>query len=61
MSEFFTSINSILEAMLFFDILFGLVEGTTIPFLVAWLIIGGVYLTFKMNFVGFKYFKHAYL
>ncbi|MBT3280078.1 MAG: alanine:cation symporter family protein [Campylobacteraceae bacterium] len=60
MSEFFTSINSILEAMLFFDILFGLVEGTTIPFLVAWLIIGGVYLTFKMNFVGFKYFKHAY-
>ncbi len=60
MGEFFTAINGILEAVLFFDILFGQVEGTSIPFLVAWLIAGGVYLTFKMNFVGLRYFKHSY-
>ncbi|MDF1875083.1 alanine:cation symporter family protein [Sulfurimonas sp. SAG-AH-194-I05] len=60
MSEFFVVINGILETMLFFDILFGSVEGMSIPFLVAWLIVGGVYLTVKMEFVGFRYFKHAF-
>jgi AGCS family alanine or glycine:cation symporter len=52
--------NTFLENVLFFDILFGSVEGTSIPFLVAWLIAGGVFLTIKMNFVGLKYFSHAY-
>ena len=60
MSDIFTAINGFLESLLFFDILFGSVEGTNIPFLVAWLIAGGIYLTFKMNFVGFRYFKHAF-
>ncbi|QOP40361.1 alanine/glycine:cation symporter family protein [Sulfurimonas marina] len=60
MGELFSSINGILETILFFDIFFGKVEGISIPFLVAWLIAGGVYLTFKMNFVGFKYFTHAF-
>jgi alanine or glycine:cation symporter, AGCS family len=60
MSELFTNFNSILETILFFDILFGQVDNTTIPFLVAWLIIGGVYLTIKMQFVGFKYFAHSF-
>lgn len=61
MSEFFIAINGFLETILFFDILFGSIEGTKIPFLVAWLIAGGIYLTFKMNFVGIRYFKHAFL
>jgi AGCS family alanine or glycine:cation symporter len=60
MSDIFVVINTFLENVLFFDILFGSVDGTSIPFLVAWLIVGGIYLTFKMNFVGFKYFTHAY-
>ncbi len=60
MSEFFNSISSFLEMILFFDILFGAVDGASIPFLVAWLIAGGVYLTIKMEFVGFKYFGHAF-
>ena len=60
MTEIIHNINTMLETLLFFDILFGTVEGTTIPFLVAWLIIGGIYLTFKMNFVGFRYFTHSY-
>ena len=60
MTDIFIHINTFLENLLFFDILFGYIEGTSVPFLVAWLIAGGVYLTFKMNFVGFRYFKHSY-
>jgi alanine or glycine:cation symporter, AGCS family len=60
LGEFFSSINGFLETALFFDIFFGKIEGVNVPFLVAWLIAGGIYLTFKMNFVGFKYFSHAF-
>lgn len=60
MNEFFSSINHFLETILFFDILFGKVEGTTIPFLVAWLVIGGIYLTLKMGFINLKMFRHSY-
>ena len=60
MNDFFGSINSILESILFFDILFGQGEGTTIPFLVAWLIVGGVYLTIKMGFVNLRMLRHSF-
>ena len=60
MNEFFNAINSFLEGLLFFDILFGQIEGTTIPFLVAWLIVGGVFLTLKMGFVNLKMLRHSY-
>jgi AGCS family alanine or glycine:cation symporter len=60
MNELFTSINGFLSNILFFDILFGQVEGTKIPFLVAWLIAGGIYLTFKMSFVNLRMLKHSY-
>jgi AGCS family alanine or glycine:cation symporter len=60
MNNFFTAINDFLGSILFFDILFGSVEGTTIPFLVAWLIVGGVYLTVKMGFVNLYMLKHSY-
>ncbi|MDY0402820.1 alanine/glycine:cation symporter family protein [Sulfurovum sp.] len=60
MNEFFSAINHFLETLLFFDILFGKVEGTTIPFLVAWLVIGGIYLTLKMGFINLKMFRHSY-
>ena len=59
MNEIFQSITGFLESFLFFDILFGSVENTTIPFLVAWLIIGGVYLTIKMRFVNVRVFSHS--
>ena len=49
MGEFFSSINSFLESALFFDILFGSVEGVNLPFLVVWLISGGIYLTLVGN------------
>ena len=60
MNELFSSINGFLESVLFFDILFGSVKGTTIPFLVAWLISGGVYLTFKLGFINLRMLGHSY-
>ena len=60
MNELFNAINGFLSNILFFDILFGQIEGTSIPFLVAWLITGGIYLTFKMNFVNLRMLKHSY-
>jgi len=59
MNEIFQSINHFFENILFFDIFFGNIEGTKFPFVVAWLIIGGVYLTFKMGFVNLKMLPHS--
>ncbi|QOY52279.1 alanine/glycine:cation symporter family protein [Candidatus Sulfurimonas baltica] len=60
MSEIFISINSFLEAFLFFDILFGTVDGVNFPFLVAWLISGGIYLTFVTKFINIRAFSHSF-
>lgn len=60
MSEFFSSINSFLETILFFDVLFGSVEGVKIPFLVAWIIAGGVYLTILTRFINLRAMKHSF-
>mgnify|MGYP002711993517 CR=1 FL=1 len=60
MGDIFVSINSFLETVLFFDILFGTVKGVSLPFLVIWLISGGIYLTFLTNFVNLKMFKHSF-
>ena len=60
MSDFFSGINSFLETVLFFDIFFGTIEGAKVPFLVAWLIVGGIYLTFLTRFVNLRMFKHSF-
>ena len=60
MKELFVYINTFFDNILFFDIFFGMIEGTTFPFVVAWLIGGGVYLTFKMGFVNLRMFKHSF-
>ncbi len=60
MGEFFSSINSFLEMVLFFDILFGTVDGVSLPFLVIWLISGGVYLTVLTKFINLRAFKHSF-
>jgi len=60
LNEFFTAINHFLETLLFFDIFFGSVEGTKVPFLVAWLIFGGIYLTYVTRFINIRAFKHAF-
>lgn len=59
MGEFFSSINSVLEQVLFFDVLFGTVEGANLPFLVLWLISGGIYITFITKFINIRAFKHS--
>ena len=60
MNDFFISINSFLESTLFFDVLFGSVDGASLPFLIAWLITGGIYLTFVTGFINLRAFKHSF-
>lgn len=60
LGDFFSTINGYLEQALFFDILFGAVDGASLPFLVFWLITGGVYLTFITKFINLRAFKHSY-
>jgi len=59
MNELFLAINGFFEKILFFDIFFGMIEGVTFPFVVALLIVGGVFLTLRMGFVNLRMFKHA--
>lgn len=60
MGDFFSSINSFLETVLFFDILFGTLKGVNLPFLVVWLILGGIYLTFLTKFINVRAFRHSF-
>lgn len=59
MNSLFTSINDFFESFLFFDILFESVDGVRFPFVVAWLIFGGVVLTLKMRFINLRMLPHA--
>ncbi|HIP50616.1 MAG TPA: alanine:cation symporter family protein [Campylobacterales bacterium] len=59
MNEVFQAINKFFEDILLFDIFFGAVEDAKMPFIVAWLIVGGVYLTFKMGFVNLRMLGHS--
>ena len=60
MNAMFEQINGFLASIFFFDIFFGQVEGTTMPFIVAWLIVGGVFLTFRFGFINVRMFGHAF-
>ena len=60
MDSIFEQINSVLASVFFFDIFFGQVEGTTMPFIVAWLVVGGVFLTFRFGFINVRMFSHAF-
>ncbi len=59
MDSIFEHINSFLASIFFFDIFFGQMEGT-MPFIVAWLIVGGVFLTFRFGFINVRMFSHAF-
>ena len=60
MNSLFEQINSMLASVFFFDVFFGQVEGSSMPFIVAWLIIGGVFLTFRFGFINVRMFSHSY-
>jgi len=54
---FFGTLNGYLAQVLFFDVMPG--EGN-MPFIVAWLIIGAVYLTFRFGFINLRMMGHAF-
>jgi len=60
MNSIFEQLNHILASVFFFDIFFGQIEGSSMPFIVAWLIIGGVFLTFRFGFINIRMFAHSY-
>ncbi|MBD3789562.1 MAG: alanine:cation symporter family protein [Campylobacterales bacterium] len=60
MNDLFEQINGFLASFFFFDIFGGKVEGGGMPFIVAWLIIGGVFLTFRFGFINVRMFSHAF-
>lgn len=60
MNEIFGQINDVLGSVFFFDIFFGSIEGTNMPFIVAWLIAGGLFLTFRFGFINVRMFAHSY-
>jgi len=54
--SFFGTINGYLASVLFFDVFPGSGE---MPFIVAWLIIGAVFLTFRFGFINVRMMGHA--
>lgn len=57
LNDLFGVINGYLADVFFFDVMPGSSE---MPFIVAWLVVGAVFLTIRMNFVNFRMFRHAY-
>jgi len=57
LNDLFGVINGYLAAVFFFDIMPGSGE---MPFVVAWLVVGAVFLTIRMSFVNLRMFRHAY-
>jgi len=54
---FFGTVNGYLASVLFFDVMPG--EGA-MPFIVAWLIVGAVYLTCRFGFINVRMLGHAF-
>ena len=58
LNDWFGVFNGFLENVFFFDVLPG---EANMPFVVAWLVVGAVFLTIRMGFINLRMFKHAYL
>jgi len=56
---FGTYVVAPLSTLLFFDFGTGRLLGSPIPFIVAWLFVGAVYCTIRMNFINVRGFWHA--
>jgi AGCS family alanine or glycine:cation symporter len=57
LDAFFGTVNGYLASVLFFDVMPG--EGN-MPFIVGWLIVGAVYLTFRFGFINLRMMGHAF-
>jgi AGCS family alanine or glycine:cation symporter len=67
LNDWFGVVNDYLGSIFFFDV-FQMVTPNnsnplepSMPFIVAWLVIGAVFLTIRMGFINLRMFKHAYL
>lgn len=58
----FGPVVSFLESIFFWDPVaaMGFDVGAKVPIVVLWLIFGGIYFTFRMRFVNFRLFRHAF-
>ncbi|MDQ6988588.1 MAG: alanine/glycine:cation symporter family protein [Mariprofundaceae bacterium] len=56
----FGQVNGYLAAFLFQDVFFGSIAGGEMPFIVAWLIVGSVYMTFRFGFINVRMMGHAF-
>ncbi len=59
LNDWFGVINGYLATVFFFDVIPG--PAADMPFIVAWLVVGAVFLTVRMGFINLRMFKHAYL
>lgn len=55
--HFFGQMNGFIASIFFFDVMPG--EGS-MPFIVAWLILGGIYLTLRFGFINIRMMGHAF-
>jgi len=54
---FFASLNGVLAKVLFYDVMPG---SSVMPFIVAWLVVGAVYLTCRFGFINIRMMGHAF-
>ena len=59
MNDIIQVVTSFLADILFFDVFFGQVADTSLPFLVVWLFVGAIFFTIKMGFVNLRFFRHS--
>ncbi|HUF25561.1 MAG TPA: alanine/glycine:cation symporter family protein [Gemmatimonadaceae bacterium] len=52
------AVNAVVGYFLFFDVLFW-DDDHTVPFIVLWLVVAAVFLTFRMGFINIRAFGHA--
>lgn len=57
LNTFFTTLNGYLASVLFLDVYPGEAE---LPFIVAWLIVGSVFLTLRFGFINLRVMRHAF-
>ncbi len=57
LDAFFGQLNGVLASVLFFDVMPG---EARMPFIVGWLVLGAVYLTFRFGFINLRMMRHAF-
>ena len=58
LDDWFGIVNGYLAQVFFVDVLF-FIEGVNFPLIVAWLIVGAVFLTIRMGFINFRLLGHS--